>query len=281
MSSVIDDVARRAELSRKLRSPVLKPPMNHRKQVDFPGSCSAVWMCEDGTTVFKTPLAFHLEGCNSEQTKEYEGLEQESAKLLEREKKIYSHLGRHSAILHCLEISDSGLKFPFMKNGNLRTFLRNNVSKSHHIRSWIETALVAFDYIHSREVFQGDVSARNFLVADDLSIVLSDFSGSKIRDEESLVRPETRYEKQGEELIKISRATDIFAIGSLIYEIVTGKPPYDKLEDEDVEKLFKRAEFPSTADVYLGEIIRGCWIGDYKTVKQVLSSGTSCVVDEC
>jgi len=250
--------------------------MNHRKQVDFPGSCSAVWMCEDGTTVFKTPLAFHLEGCNSEQTKEYEGLEQESAKLLEREKKIYSHLGRHSAILHCLEISDSGLKFPFMKNGNLRTFLRNNVSKSHHIRSWIETALVAFDYIHSREVFQGDVSARNFLVADDLSIVLSDFSGSKIRDEESLVRPETRYEKQGEELIKISRATDIFAIGSLIYEIVTGKPPYDKLEDEDVEKLFKRAEFPSTADVYLGEIIRGCWIGDYETVKQVLDAMLAC-----
>ena len=247
--------------------------MNHRKQVEFPGGCSAVWMCEDGTTVFKTALAFHLHGCNIEETREYKGLEQESAKLLEREKKIYSHFGRHSTILHCLEISDAGLKFPYMKNGNLRTFLRNDVLKPPHIKSrWIETALVAFDYIHSQEVFQGDVSARNFLVADDLSIVFSDFSGSKIGDEESLVRPETRYEKQGEEFIRISRATDVFAIGSLIYEIVTGKPPYDELEVDDVERLFKRAEFPSTADVYLGGIIRGCWIGGFETVKQVLDA---------
>ena len=109
-----------------------------------------------------------------------------------------------------------------------------------------------------------------------MSIILSDFSGSKIGDGGGLVRPETRYEKQGEELIRISGATDIFAIGSLIYEIVTGKPPYDELEDDDVEKLFKRAEFPSTVDVYLGGIIRGCWIGEYETVKQVLDATWAC-----
>lgn len=131
---------------------------------------------------------------------------------------------------------------------------------------------MAFDYIHSQGVYQGDVSARNFLVTDDLSIVLSDFSGSKIGDEESLVRPEIRYEKQGEELIRISRATDVFAIGSLIYEIVTVKPPYDELEDDDVKELFKRAEFPSTANIYLGSIVRGCWVGEHETAKQVLDA---------
>jgi serine/threonine protein kinase len=102
--------------------------------------------------------------------------------------------------------------------------------------------------------------------------LLSDFSGSNIRDEESLARPETRYEKQGVEVIKISRATDIFAIGSLIYEIVTGKPPYDELEGDEVKKLFKRAEFPSMANICLGSIIRGCWISAYETVKQVLDA---------
>jgi serine/threonine protein kinase len=117
-----------------------------------------------------------------------------------------------------------------MKNGNLRAFLRSDVLKLPNARlKWVKTALVAFDYIHSQDVIQGDVSARNFLVADDLSIILSDFSRLRIRDEESLVRPETRYEKQGEGLIKVSIATEIFAIGSLIYEIVTGKPPYDEI----------------------------------------------------
>jgi hypothetical protein len=91
-------------------------------------------MCEDGTTVFKTPLGFHLDGCNSEVKREYKDLEQESAEFLEREKKIYSHLGRHSTILHCLEISDAELKFPYMTNGNLQNFLRNDVPKPPHIR---------------------------------------------------------------------------------------------------------------------------------------------------
>lgn len=101
------------------------------------------------------------------------------------------------------------------------------------------TALATFVFIHSKRVIQGDVSARNFLVTDDQSIVLSDFSGSMIGDEKSLVRPETRFEKQGEEPIKISIATAVFAIGSLIYEIITGRPPYSELEGDDVEKLFK------------------------------------------
>lgn len=74
----------------------------------------------DGALVLKTPLAFCLEGCSSEMTIEYKGVEQESVKLVEREKKVYSHLGSHSTILTCLEISDIGLKFPYIKNGNLR-----------------------------------------------------------------------------------------------------------------------------------------------------------------
>ncbi|KAL9046520.1 MAG: hypothetical protein Q9214_000661 [Letrouitia sp. 1 TL-2023] len=257
-SSAIDDATRRAELSRKLPFPVLKP-MNYRKQVGCPGSCSAVWMSEDGATVVKTPLAFYLDGCDGETTREYKGFDQESRELLECEKKIYNHLGRHSTIFHCIKVSDTELEFPFMKKGNLRTFLRNDIPKPLHLKlEWIKTAFGAFHYIHSKDVVQSDVSARNFLVRDDLSIVLSNFSASKLGDEESLVRPETR----------------------LIYEIVTGKPPYDELEDNDVEKLFKREEFPSTFDVYLGGVIRGCWVGNYETVKQILDDTLACESEE-
>lgn len=88
----------------------------------------------------------------------------------------------------------------------------------------------------------------------------------------SLVRPETRYGKQGEDVIKVSRATDIFAIGSLIYEIVTEKPPYHDLDDDYVEELFQREDFSPTADGYLGVIIRGGWNGEYETAKQVLDA---------
>ncbi|OCK78175.1 hypothetical protein K432DRAFT_302572, partial [Lepidopterella palustris CBS 459.81] len=54
---------------------------------------------------------------------------------LDREKIIYNYLGRHPAILYCLEISNTRLKFPYIKNGNLQTFLRNNVPKPPYFRS--------------------------------------------------------------------------------------------------------------------------------------------------
>jgi len=92
-------------------------------------------MHTNGTQVLKTPLTFYLDGCDSEMTTKYKGVEQESAEFVEREKKVYSHLGSHANILHCLEISDIGLKFPYMENGNLRTFLRRDVPIPPHIRS--------------------------------------------------------------------------------------------------------------------------------------------------
>jgi len=72
-------------------------------------------MHTNGTQVLKTPLTFYLDGCDSEMTTKYKGVEQESAEFVEREKKVYSHLGSHANILHCLEISDIGLKFPYMR----------------------------------------------------------------------------------------------------------------------------------------------------------------------
>jgi hypothetical protein len=37
---------------------------------------------------------------------------------------------------------------------------------------------------------------------------------------------------------------------------ITVSPHYDELDEDDVKRLFKHAEFPSTANKYLGGIIR-------------------------
>ncbi|QDS77083.1 hypothetical protein FKW77_007387 [Venturia effusa] len=267
----VDDGLRRAALSRKLRAPVLKPPPGYRRQVKSPGSCAAIWLSEDGKSVLKAPLSFYLDGCDTAATKEYATLEQESIELIEREKLIYRHLGHHQSILHSLRLSELGLTFPHMKNGNLRDILRKNAPRPTALTlQWILTILEGFDYIHSLQVFQGDVSARNVLVADDLSVVLSDFSGSRIGEKSCLVRPETRYEIQTMQPFEVARRSDIFAIGSLIYEIIEGRPPYDELEEDEVVKRFQQAKFPSTAHMILGEVIKGCWAGGYDTVKQAL-----------
>ncbi|KAF2277729.1 kinase-like protein [Westerdykella ornata] len=270
---MIGDASLGTARSRRFRLPVLKVPSpNYRKHVDKPGSCSAVWISEDGRTVLKAPQAFHLDGCDDAATIQYQAFEKESVDMLEREKVIYKHLGQHEGILPCLQIIDAGLVFPYLKNGNLREFLRNS---DRHIAiptklGWIQSALKSIEFIHSKGVLQADISTRNFLVADDLSILLCDFSGSMIGAQTSLVRPETRYEKvEATEPLDISVATEGFAIGSLIYEISTGKRPYDDIEDDEVERLFRQGVFPETGNVYLGEIIRKCWLGYFKSVAEI------------
>jgi len=195
---MIDDVSRGAAISRRLRLPVLKfPSLNYRKQVDKPGSCCAVWISENSTTVMKAPLAFYLDGCDDAATIEYLDFEKESVELIEREKEIYRHLGKHKGMLPCLQITDAGLVFPYLKNDNLRHFLRNSDGPISFFTklNWIKSALESIEFMHSKGVLQADISARNFIVADDLSIFLCDFSGSMIGAQRNFVWPETRYEK--------------------------------------------------------------------------------------
>lgn len=229
----------------------------------------------DKETVLKSPFAFHLDGCDEQVTREYLTYSEGSGELLEREKAIYQHLGTHRDILTCLEIKDAGLIFPYMKNGDLRHFLRlHNRQILPSVKFvWIQAALRSIDYTHSKGVLIADISARNFLVTDDLSIVLCDFSGAGIDKCLTMVRPETRYEKvDGEQPLPISLATEIFAVGSLLYEISMGCRPYDDLEDDDVEVLFRDREYPSTNGALFGGVIEECWNGDFDVVAAVLQA---------
>jgi serine/threonine protein kinase len=49
--------------------------------------------------------------------------------------------------------------------------------------TWIQNAVSAVAFIHQHSVIHGDISARNFLVADYLSLKLCYFAGSGIGNE--------------------------------------------------------------------------------------------------
>jgi hypothetical protein len=73
---------------------------------------------------------------------------------------------------------------------------------------------------------------------------------------------------RGDEL-PCSVITDLFALGSSIYEIVTGEQPYVNLEDEEVEARYKRQEFPIVDGMSCGGIIKKCWMGEFNSAKAV------------
>lgn len=109
--------------------------------------------------------------------------------------------------------------------------------------------------IHTYGIIHSDISARNFLVDDDLSIKLCNFAGSRINDLESLVGEESAYHSSPS--LPRTFKTDIFALGSLIYEISTGIRPFAGIDDDEIEKRYTAQQ----------DIISKCWRSQCRSVE--------------
>jgi hypothetical protein len=70
--------------------------------------------------------------------------------------------------------------------------------------------------------------------------------------------------------------TDIFALGSAIYEMITRKTPYEGFSYTEVQRRFKQGKYPNDFGEFgaLGRIIRKCWGHGgrfYDSAEQVLN----------
>jgi len=81
---------------------------------------------------------------------------------------------------------------------------------------------------------------------------------------DSMVYP-ARFRMPAGNLIGLSQEervmrTEMFALGSLLYEIISGRKPLENLSDEDVEHKYRSGEFPNEVlSMPLGNIILDCW----------------------
>jgi hypothetical protein len=110
-----------------------------------------------------------------------------------------------------------------------------------------------------------DIGPRNFLVADDLSLKLCDFAGSTIigDDMKSYVEEEDRYSLDPG--LPRCFKTDLFALGSLIYEVSGGVRPYNDIDDKEVTRLYALKSFPDLNGFKYHELIHKLWNGAYTT----------------
>ncbi|KAI1916615.1 hypothetical protein LOZ39_000345 [Ophidiomyces ophidiicola] len=70
-------------------------------------------------------------------------------------------------------------------------------------------------------------------------------------------------------LLKPTVQTEIFGLGSVLFELCTTNQPYHNIEDHEVDVLFRDGIFPDTTNLPLGEIILKCWTGKYVSGREV------------
>lgn len=196
---------------------------------------------------------------------------------LKHEGLVYCHLGYVQGVIKPCQVSDTEIQMPYLRQGSLSGYLRSHSDSVDSIRRlrWLQEAAHTIRRVHERRVLVADIATRNFLLDENLSLQMCDFTESVI-----VSNDEDMANFVSEDFVSVK--SDIARFGSMMYEVTSGSryefyvvPEIETdLDDDPESKTFKAwptaEKLPNTNNVFLGDIIRRCWVGDgFLTMQEV------------
>ena len=117
------------------------------------------------------------------------------------------------------------------------------------------------------------------LLDANLDLCLCDFGGSKNPQYDGEGLPDYGFFDPRDKGIDVTEDTEIFGLGSSLYNFMTGHLPHGPSEIttvpeavqymHDFTRLLTEAQFPDVSTIVGGNIIMGCWNKTFRTVKEV------------
>lgn len=104
------------------------------------------------------------------------------------------------------------------------------------IHTFMITLLRVLDFVHSRNIVHRDIKPENIMITDD-SLILMDFSLADFNRAEQRVKGTIMY--MAPEVIRgtVDHRTDIFALGMIFYQLLTGVAFYHEYSTQDLLNL--------------------------------------------
>jgi WD40 repeat protein/tRNA A-37 threonylcarbamoyl transferase component Bud32 len=150
---------------------------------------------------------------------------------------------RHPNIVQIYEVGehevDTGLPRPyftleFAAGGNLSTRLAGRPQPPRQAASWLETMARAAHYAHQQGIIHRDLKPSNVLLTEAGEPTLCDFgvaklmTGSDVKTKSGTLLGTAEYmaPEQATEGERVGPAADTYALGAILYTMLTGRPPF-------------------------------------------------------
>ena len=179
----------------------------------------------------------------------------------------------------------------FVPGGSVRQLL-NKFEKFHEktAQKYLYQLLVGLEYLHSKGIIHRDIKSANLLVDNEGIVKLSDFGASKyIEDSIEMNRSlkGSPYWIAPEVALRTghSYSADIWSVGCVVIEMVTGNPPWANLSKsaKEVLKIVANTkyppQYPSNLSKACEEFLNMCLKVDPKqraSIKELLESEFIC-----
>jgi len=244
------------------------------------GSFSTVYLAKD----IQTEKEFAIKVCEKRHI-----IREKKQQYVKREKEVLLLLSDHFKIsapffvkLFCTFHDEDSLYFVLTRatNGDLLSFLEKSVKFELEVaRFYLAELIHAVEHMHMLGIIHRDLKPENILLTHDRHILITDFGSSKILSKlpsvaeggdqsqgtnprrgsfvgsPPFVSPEMLNEKES------SPASDLWAIGCILYQMIEGNPPFQARSDYALfQKILKLEfdypeDFPTEAKDFISKLL--------------------------
>lgn len=175
----------------------------------------------------------------------------------------------------------------FLQGRSLERVLRDDGPQSwDKIVKWLEQIASALDYAHQNGVVHRDIKPANILIDDNDVVKIADFGIARLSNATAVTQDGALLgtilymsPEQVKGSLDLDGRSDIFSLGSTLYEILTGKPPFVgtsagdtifKIMTQEVEPPSKIiTTVPHVADIVLLKALAKNVSDRYQTVTEM------------